>query len=166
MTKIMTPDITDVMTNVLKSVCTLSCRLHASVLPRWLKKVLTFQSPCGICWSYLQFSNHKTQFVKGKLRLFENYSIFLENKRPAAYACALVFCDGADYSSLCSTSEYSGTLVMPPCFWVDRLAAVQAKRTICVNSSSERSEGDFLYCRNWLMALPPKISPAPVVSTT
>lgn len=67
MTKIMTPDITDVMTNVLKSVCTLSCRLHASVLPRWLKKVLTFQSPCGICWSYLQFSNHKTQFVKGKL---------------------------------------------------------------------------------------------------
>ena len=31
--------------------------------------------------------------------------------------------------------------MMPPCFWVDRLAAVQAKRTIRVSSSSVKSEG-------------------------
>ena len=50
--------------------------------------------------------------------------------------------------------------------WVDRLAAVQAKPTISFSSASVKSAGALPRRRNWLMALPPKISPAPVVSTT
>jgi len=70
MTKILTPDMTNVMTDVQTSACTLSCRLHASVLSKWLKKAITFQSPCGICWSYLQFSNHMSEIVKGNFRSY------------------------------------------------------------------------------------------------
>ena len=64
-----------------------------------------------------------------------------------------------------STAFISGTLVMPPCFKVDRLAAAQAKRTMSLSSSPVKREGAFSYERKRLMALPPKISPAPVVST-
>ncbi len=39
----------------------------------------------------------------------------------------------------------SGTLVMPPCFCVERLAAVHANRTIFFRSSSDKSEGDLLH---------------------
>ena len=58
------------------------------------------------------------------------------------------------------------TLEMPPCFWVDRLAAQQAKRTISVISATFNSSGRLPSARKRLMALPPKMSPAPVVSTT
>ena len=74
---------------------------------------------------------------------------------------------GSRYSFIFpSTAAGSGTLVMPPCTCVERLAAVQAKRTICRSSSSVRSAGALPRRMNWLIALPPKISPAPVVSTT
>jgi len=41
------------------------------------------------------------------------------------------------------TSPSSGTLEMPPCFWVDRLAAQQANRTMPVSSSAVSSPGCF-----------------------
>src|SRR5699024_8584915 len=45
-------------------------------------------------------------------------------------------------------------------------AAQQAKRVTARSSSTVRASGALFRRRNWLMALPPKISPAPVVSTT
>ena len=45
----------------------------------------------------------------------------------------------------CSTAAISGTLAIPPCFCVERLAAVQAKRTIRRSSFSVRSDGFLPY---------------------
>ena len=43
---------------------------------------------------------------------------------------------------------------MPPCFWVDRLAAVQAKRTMSLSSSSVRSPGALPHFRKRLCQRP------------
>ena len=55
---------------------------------------------------------------------------------------------------------------MPPCFCVERDAAVQAKRVMAASSSTVTSFGALFSFKKRLMALPPKMSPAPVVSTT
>lgn len=53
---------------------------------------------------------------------------------------------------------------MPPFFSVDRLAAVAAKLPMRVICSTVSSPGAIPSSRILLTALPPKISPAPVVS--
>lgn len=65
-----------------------------------------------------------------------------------------------------STSCSSGILLMPPWWRVERLAAQQAKRVMADMSSADNASGALSSFNIWLMALPPKISPAPVVSTT
>ena len=88
------------------------------------------------------------------------------------------------------TAASSGTLLMPPWVWVERLAAQHAKRVMARSSPAVSSAGlrpafrcgsswlialppkiaglrpAFRQGSSWLIALPPKISPAPVVSTT
>ena len=65
-----------------------------------------------------------------------------------------------------STSCSSGMLLMPPWWRVERLAAQQAKRVMADMSSADNDSGALPSFNIWLIALPPKISPAPVVSTT
>lgn len=57
-------------------------------------------------------------------------------------------------------------LLMPPWWRVERLAAQQAKRVMADISSADSASGALSSFNSRLMALPPKISPAPVVSTT
>ena len=75
------------------------------------------------------------------------------------YACTI-------RAILSRTSASGTTLVMPPCFCVERLAAQQANVVIAVSSFFVKSAGALFNFRKQLIALPPKISPAPVVSTT
>ena len=55
---------------------------------------------------------------------------------------------------------------MPPWWRVERLAAQQAKRVMADMSSADNASGALSSFNIWLIALPPKISPAPVVSNT
>ena len=63
-------------------------------------------------------------------------------------------------------SGMSGTLEMPPGFVVESPAAVQAKDTISRSAASSSTSGALPVCSSFQTALPPKMSPAPVVSTT
>ena len=64
------------------------------------------------------------------------------------------------------TYKSSGTLDIPPCFVVESPADLHANDTISRSSASSKSSGFLPVCNNFHTALPPKISPAPVVSTT
>ena len=68
-------------------------------------------------------------------------------------------------SACFAASPYSGMLEMPPGFVVESPALAQAKATASRSSGSVRASGAFLDCSSLHRALPPKISPAPVVST-
>ena len=80
-------------------------------------------------------------------------SFFIQSRRGRRSACF-------------AASPYSGMLEMPPGFAVESPALAQAKATASRSSGSVRASGAFLDCRSYHRALPPKISPAPVVSTT
>ena len=55
------------------------------------------------------------------------------------------------------TSASGTTLLMPPCVWVERLAAQQANRVMARISSTVSSSGALCRRSSWLIALPPKM---------
>ena len=71
----------------------------------------------------------------------------------------------SDPRSFLRTASSDGMLGIPPGVSVDRLAAADAKAPMAASSFSSSSSGAFPDFKSQATALPPKISPAPVVST-